>query len=286
MFRRFIFGFRQTKFFQRTVSTQIFLQNKWKKRAIIAPPVASMALWGFNKKDDDNDNVITNKQVLLAKADALYENSEYQNVYDLLKKYKENKDVEILWRLARTLFNMSKTASDVEGKKMIYEAYELIDEALKLKDDHWAVHKWFAVVLDKKNNYEGIKARLNSLYTVKTHLMKASELNPNDATTLYMLGNWCYQVADLAWYQRKIANTIFGKVPESTFDDALIYFEKAEIVDPLFYSHNLLSLGKTYLKLGKKTEAIKYLKMTTDYLARNNDDHAAKVEASKILGTL
>lgn len=101
-----------------------------------------------------------------------------------------------------------------------------------------------------------------------------------------MLGNWCYEIADLPWYQRKIANTIFGKVPESSFEDALIYFEKAENVEPMFYSHNLLLIGKTYLKLDKKNEAIKYLKKTVEYPGKNSDDNAAKIEATKILETL
>lgn len=112
---------------------------------------------------------------------------------------------------------------------------------------------------------------------------KAIELNPKDATTLYMLGNWCYQVADLAWYQRKIASAIFGEPPTSSFEEALQFFEQAEKVDPNFYSHNLLMLGKTYLKLDQKSEAIKYLKMTSDYQAKNDDDQEAKQEASTIL---
>lgn len=62
--------------------------------------------------------------------------------------------------------------------------------------------------------------------------------------------------------------------------------EAAEKADPLFYSHNLLLLGKTYLKLSRKDEAIKYLKMTTEYPVRNDDDQKAKQEATKILSSI
>lgn len=115
---------------------------------------------------------------------------------------------------------------------------------------------------------------------------RATELNPQDATTLYMIGNWCYQVADLAWYQRKIATAIFGEPPTSSFEEALQYFEQAEKVDPNFYGHNLLMLGKTYLKLSKKDDAIKFLKMASEYPAKNDDDQEAKQEALKILNSI
>lgn len=181
---------------------------------------------------------------------------------------------------------MAQTATEVEGKKMIYEAYDLIVNALKIKEDHWAVHKWMSLILDSKSNYEGMKIRIKELYNVKKHMLRAIELNPMDATTMYMLGTWCYQVSDLPWYQRKIAATIFEEPPTSSFEEALTYFENAEKVDPYFYSHNLLMLGKTYLKLNQKEQASKYLKMTAEYPVKNDDDHNAQQEAQKLLNSL
>lgn len=103
---------------------------------------------------------------------------------------------------------------------------------------------------------------------------------------MYMLGTWCYQVADLTWYQRKIASVIFGTPPVSTFDEALKYFESAEETEPNFYSHNLLMLGKTYLKLNQMEQALKYLRMTMEYPAKNEDDRNAKQEAQALLKKL
>lgn len=46
----------------------------------------------------------------------------------------------------------------------------------------------------------------------------------------------CYSVADMPWYQRKIASTIFGAdIPTSTYEEALEYFREAESMQPLFY---------------------------------------------------
>ncbi|XP_074099852.1 regulator of microtubule dynamics protein 1 isoform X2 [Cotesia typhae] len=264
----------------------IFSKKYFPVKKLPAPiPIISLGLWGFAKKDELDISSAKSRNALFAKVDALYENREYSKVRDILDQLRDSKDVEVLWRLARALYNISKTASDVEAKKLIYDAFNLITEAAAVDDKHWAVHKWTAILIDSKTNYEGMKEKIKTLNVVKEHMLAASELNPNDATTLYMLGNWCYSVADLAWYQKKIASAIFGKVPDSSFEEALQYLEAAEKADPLFYSHNLLLLGKTYLKLDRKDEAVKFLKMTAEFPAKNDDDQKAKQEASKILNS-
>lgn len=101
-----------------------------------------------------------------------------------------------------------------------------------------------------------------------------------------MLGCWCYEISSLAWYQRKIASVVFEEPPNSSFEEALMYHENAEKVDPNFYSRNLLMLGKTYLKLNRKEDAVKYLKKAAEFSARNDDDQKAKQEAQKILSNI
>lgn len=101
-----------------------------------------------------------------------------------------------------------------------------------------------------------------------------------------MLGCWCYEVANLTWYQQKIAALLFGVPPTSTYEEALMYYENAEKLDPNFYSHNLLMLGKTYLKLDRKEDAVAYLKKAAEFPARNDDDQKAKQEAQKILSSI
>ena len=101
-----------------------------------------------------------------------------------------------------------------------------------------------------------------------------------------MLGCWCYEISSLTWYQRKIASIVFEAPPTSSFEEALMYHENAEKVDPNFYSHNLLMLGKTYLKLNRKEDAVKYLKKAAEFSAKNDDDQKAKQEAHKILSSI
>ncbi|KOX76017.1 Regulator of microtubule dynamics protein 1 [Melipona quadrifasciata] len=227
----------------------------------------AIGTWGFTKKKTETEAVITTKEVLIAKADALYNQEQYQEIYKLLINYKK----------------MSKGSNEVDEKKLIPGTCDLIFEALKIKENHWSVHKVVSILLNSKTLYEGIKAQIKESYNIKNHMLKVIELNPEEPRLVYMLGNWCFQVADLTWYQRKIASVIFGDPPSSSFEEALKYFETAEAIDPNFYSQNLLMLGKTYLKLNQKDQALKYLKRTVEYPAKNEDDRDAKQEAQKLL---
>jgi len=255
------------------------------KKLVKISPFTIMGIWGLVKNDDKDKIQIATKE-LLTKADTLFDQEDYKGIYDLLSKYKDNKDVEILWRLSRAIYKMAEMASDVEARKLIYEGYDLMCMALDIQEDNYAAHKWMALFLNSKSSYEGSKAHLKQLYNIKNHMLRALELKPGDAMLSYMLGCWCYEISNLAWYQRKIASIIFGEPPTSTFEEALEYHERAEKADPNFYSRNLLMLGKIYLKLNRKEDAIKYLKKAAEFLAKNDDDQKTKQEAQKILNSI
>lgn len=265
---------------------QIYKKKNSMQIRMMTSSFAMIGAWGLIKNKSEDSIQITKREVLIAKADAFFDQGDYKSIYDLLSNYKDSKDVEILWRLSRALYKMSETASDVEARKLIYEGYDLIRIALDIQEDHYAIHKWLSILLNCKSAFEGTKAQMREINNVKKHMLRASELNPTDATTFHILGCWCYEVSDLAWYQRKIASLIFGEPPTSSFEEALSYFENAEKVDPNFYSHNLLMLGKTYLKLNRKKDAIKFLKKAAEFSAKNDDDHKAKQEAQKILNSI
>lgn len=238
----------------------------------------------------DTEKILSVKEAtenLITEADDLFSENKYKELYELLYPYKESNDVEILWRLSRALHHMSKQqCHNEEKKRYVFEGYDLIVKALQLNDSHYAVHKWYAIFLDTRAAYDGIKARVTQLPNVKNHLLKAVELNPKDATTLYILGYWCYNISSMPWYQRKIASAIFATPPTSSFEEALVYFCKAEEVDPNFYSQNLLMLGKTYLKLEKDEKARYYLKLASLYPPQTDDDLQAIKEACDLLKNL
>lgn len=69
------------------------------------------------------------------------------------------------------MYKMSKTASDVEAKRLVYEAFGLILNALEINENHWAVQKWAAIILNAKCSYEGVKALMKESYNIKHHML-------------------------------------------------------------------------------------------------------------------
>ncbi|XP_075069851.1 regulator of microtubule dynamics protein 1 [Mixophyes fleayi] len=221
-------------------------------------------------------------------ADYLYGSGETEKLYEFLSQYKDSEDPEILWRMSRASRDLSllgKISSD-EKKRLVYESYNFAKKAMEINESCSAAHKWLAISLSDVGDYEGIKVKVGNAYHIKDHFQRAIQLNPKDATSIHLLGLWCYSFADLSWYQVKIAAALFATPPSSTFEEALIYFEKAEEVDPNFYSKNLLYLGKSFLKLKNKELAVLWLHKAKDYPARTEEDKEVHKEATQMLKSL
>ncbi|XP_050537606.1 regulator of microtubule dynamics protein 1-like [Daktulosphaira vitifoliae] len=249
----------------------------------------TMPFFGYTATQENTQSNIDKKPNIkdkLAEADRLFLEDKYEDVVNILEEYKNLNDEQVLWRIGRAYYNMSRCEKNCGDKRknLIMNAHELIKKALSINPNIFEVQKWAAVLIDEYCSIIGIKERIKSLEIVKSHMERALELNPKDPTIRYMIGYWCYSVADMPWYQRQIASSIFGAtLPTATYEEALEHFKSAETLQPLFYSKNLLMLGKTLLKMESKFSAEYYLKMVTQYPAKTVDDLEAKKEADKIL---
>ncbi|XP_046498465.1 regulator of microtubule dynamics protein 1 isoform X4 [Equus quagga] len=179
---------------------------------------------------------------ILEQADYLYESGETEKLYQLLTQYKESEDAELLWRLARASRDIAQLSgtSEEEKKLLVYEALEYAKRALEKNESSFAAHK------------------------------KAIELNPKDATSIHLMGIWCYTFAEMPWYQRRIAKVLFAAPPSSTYEEALGYFHRAE-------------QGKTYLKLHNKKLAAFWLMKAKDHPAHTEEDKQVQTEAAQLL---
>ncbi|GAA6219438.1 regulator of microtubule dynamics protein 1 [Lates japonicus] len=228
------------------------------------------------------------KEEVLEQADYLYSSAETEKLYQLLLQYKDSDEAEFLWRLARASRDLSLLPNmEAERKKQLtFEAFEYAKKALEKDDKCFAAHKWYAVCLSDIGDYEGVKVKIGNSYIIRDHLERAVELNPKDATSLHILGYWCFAFAELPWYQRKVAAVIFSSPPVSTYEEALEFFLKAEEVDPDFYSKNLLMLGKTYMVMKDKQKALHWLTKAKEYPARTLEDKEVHKEAVDLLKKL
>lgn len=111
--------------------------------------------------------------------------------------------------------------------------------------------QWAAILVDAAAAAKGTKERIKQLLTVKSHMEKAIKYNPTDPTSYYLLGEWHFSCYNVSWAERQIAKVIFGTLPTPDLEEALAMFQKAEEIEPGFYSRNLLLMAKTLKALKK-----------------------------------
>jgi len=216
--------------------------------------------------------------------DKLWDDYKIDELRSKFNGYEETENEEILWRLARVVLEQYTIAGkNASCKDLLYTSYELIKKALGKTDTNAQIHKWYVIILDAVGELEGNKVRITNSYSCHEHLLKALELNPNDATTYHSLGIWCFLFADMNWVTRKLAGAIFAAPPTSTYEDALKNFLKAEEIDPGFYLHNQVMIGTVYVRMKNKEAAIPYLKKAVETPVKVEDDKKAIKEATDLL---
>jgi len=219
-------------------------------------------------------------------ADNLYNKGDIKKLYQSLLESKkiDEKNSDILWRLARAAHDLSQDPkiSKEEKAKYINEAYALIEEAFKQNPNDFAIHKWFGIILSKKGELVGTAEKIKNSYIIRQHFDKACELNPKDATSVHLVGVWCLTFAEMGWTTKKLAAAFFAKPPESTYEEALSYFLKAENIEPGFYKKNRVLIAECYYHLGKFEQSKEWIAKAKPMAVKNFDDGQAHIQLEEL----
>ena len=87
-----------------------------------------------------------------------------------LRFSQDKNEPELLWRLARITYELSKKAKSKEKQRLINEAYDTVQKALELDDSNFAAHKWMAIVLNARSTLLGTKEQITQSYNVRKHM--------------------------------------------------------------------------------------------------------------------
>jgi len=225
----------------------------------------------------------------LKTCDELHAQNKIQELLDLLtKEYeKDNTNIEVGWRLARAYFDVGEEKiNDKEFKKqMLLKGLDIASKCIVLNDKHWATHKWFAIMTSSMGEFVSTKEKIGNAYKIKEHALKAIELHPNDATTLYLLGRWCFSVASVGWIERQVASALFATPPTSSFEEALSFFLKGYEVQKEFINNNAW-IGDTYVQLKQNDKAKEFYNKVISATAEKDSEKLVVEETKKKLSKL
>lgn len=114
---------------------------------------------------------------------------------------------------------------------------------------------------------------------------EAIKLKPGYALAWHMMGRWHYEMAGLNPLLRMLAEAIYGKLPEASYQLALTNLKKATELEPgrpLFHAE----LGRAYVATGQKAEARRELQKSLSLPRKTRDDAAAQDRAKVELQAL
>ncbi|XP_043913907.1 regulator of microtubule dynamics protein 2 [Protopterus annectens] len=228
---------------------------------------------------------------LLQQADNLHNDSESckREGFALLfeKKNEYGNHSDFLWRLARAYGDMFDLATDKEEKKTLaMDGKSVALEAVTLNPQCPYSHQWFALMCGYLSEYETIQNKIKNGYLFKEHLDKAIELQPQNPLLYYLLGRWCYAVAQLSWIERKVAAALFGNPPSATIQEALHNFLKVEELQPQYSKFNYVYLAKCFNELGQRSSALKWCNEASSMPSVTKDDYLAEKELETLLPLL
>ena len=225
---------------------------------------------------------------LISNSDVKHEADDYSATFELLKQAEELEanNFEVIWRLARVHFDFSDNSEDETViSDNFYLGLDYAKKALELDDSRAEGHKWYGILIGKVGELEGTKQKILNSYEVKDHTLKAIELDPEDDGNFHVMGRWHYTLADLSWFERKIAGLIYAKPPQASFEEAAEYFQKAITLEPTDI-RNHLWLGNTFVALDKTELAKGEYNTALGITAENDSDRKLQKEAQELLSDL
>lgn len=213
-------------------------------------------------------------------ADEDFNHATYNWLRSLMDNYPN--DVEITWRFARASYKYFTNTNDLDEKRAIIREGIVASEKL-LHRRHAELYKWYAILVGVDADFQPISQRIKNGYVFKDHILKALEVQPDDSELHYLLGRFKYEAASLPWVHKKIAATLFGEPPSSTFEEAVDSFQKAEELANRPNLENRLFLSKSFVALNNYKSAVLWLQKILEVPARTAEDSNVHSEAKKLL---
>ena len=186
-------------------------------------------------------------------------------------------DVDLLWRLGRVHFEIADQTENIAiHKKHFYPGLESVKKALKNNPNSPRSNHWYAVLIGQIGLLEGTEQKIKNSYEVEKYALRAIELDPHYDGTYHVMGRWHYELANLSWIERKIAEWVYSTPPEGGYNQAADFFRKAINVKEDEIRHYFW-LAKTYLEM----DAYKDAKQTFEKILTLNsfDDSDVKMQS-------
>lgn len=126
------------------------------------------------------------------------------------------------------------------------------------------------------------KRKIELSRVIRDEAQEAIRLQPNYALAWHVSGRWNYEMMQLNAILRLLAESIYGKLPQASNEEAITRLERAAQLEPgnaIFHAE----LGRAFLAAGRKEEARRELEKSLGLPQRSRDDAGAQDRARQAL---
>jgi tetratricopeptide (TPR) repeat protein len=195
-------------------------------------------------------------------------------------------NVPLLLRIARQYrHSLSDAKTDRMKLKLGNLALGYALRAAKLAPNDSEAQLSPAITYGKMLPFQTKQQQYDESSLIKSAADKALKLDPLNDNAWHVLGRWHQGLASLSPVKRAIGSVLYGKLPASTYEEAIACFEKAIAINPKRLRHHI-ELGKTYALMGKPAAARRYLEKGIAMPETEKDDAEMKAQGRAVLATL
>jgi len=176
----------------------------------------------------------------------------FSRLNTLKNRYSES--APVYWRLALVQVDLGEVSESDRTRNSLYkQSLDNARAAVRLDSTDAKAHLAVAVSEGRVALTAGTQEKVRRSRLVKRHSDRALELDSTLASAYHVRARWHREVADLGFFSRTIVRTIYGGLPDASFEQAVRDFKTAIRLEDKVIHH--LELGKTYLKMDREEEA-------------------------------
>lgn len=223
-------------------------------------------------KGDDYYRAFDNSSALL----------EYEQAYRLAPS-----DPEVLVRMIRIHNDIGRLMPWRSDSAQIWysRALEYAEDFKEKFPDRAEAHFWMALTQGSLVSFRGTREKLEIGKAVEGFARKAVEIDSTFGPAYVILGIIYREAARLRWYERLIANVVFGGSLPGTIEDSDRVLRKAIDLNPNdLFAH--YELSRTYSFLENREKMIEHLRLALEVRPSNLREKAQLERAKRQLESL
>jgi len=220
----------------------------------------------------------------LSQVDSLRAAGDFRQAFATLNDLAQDNPnhAEVLWRLSRTKVDIGEQRTrDEERERFYQQAFEDAEAAIAADSANARAHLAGAIAAGRVGLISGTRRKVEMSRTVKEHVDRAIDLNPDLPAAYHVRGRWNYEVASLGFFSRTVVRAVYGGLPDASYEAAVENFERSIALDDRVVDR--LELARTYIAMDQETQARTELQRALELPNKDPDDPQYKEEARELL---